>query len=273
MNRQIILTIIGIALSFAIASGGWILTSIMIERKSEALLAIAGMTPVSEFAVNQQAEEPADTHEDKIEVEKKERPRLTDQEMAYVLANWTAGGSEQAHEPMRTQLSMEEAIDAAKSGLLLFSERGHISQETLADMLETEKISAYLCQNHVSGQSAQFLDPIYSYWTVTFTSDWMAMVFTINAVTGQVWKAGITFYALITSFEQEDAMYILNTFAAYLGKEGEYNIHLAIGGNELLVLVGFTDSKIGAHIDIKAIQTSRNKLFNVYEMEMYLSAQ
>jgi len=43
MNKQRIYTTLGIALSFSIAVGGWTLTSMLIDRKSDALLSATGI--------------------------------------------------------------------------------------------------------------------------------------------------------------------------------------------------------------------------------------
>jgi hypothetical protein len=133
-----------------------------------------------------------------------------------VLQNWESAGKEILHEPMRGQITMEEAISLSKEGLQYFSDNGILSAADLPG--EEDNVKAYLGQNLPPYQSA-FLGTIYSYWTLMFTNDRRMLELRVNAVSGKIMKADLM---LSTDFMEiksgkEDSVRALQTFVSYLG--------------------------------------------------------
>jgi len=175
MIKKNVLTVIGIILSFAIAGGGWVATSWLIDMESYRLL--SGTTsfvvdiPIVEITyLNDENDYP------------NIRLGLTDSEIISVLKNWELTDYRRPHEPASGQIDMEQAIEAGRAALT-FLYNHHILP---AGILEFSHVGAILSQNVPQGEA--FLPLMYSYWTVTFRNDNMLMFMTINAVTGRVWN-------------------------------------------------------------------------------------
>lgn len=210
LSKRNLYTAMGIALSFVIAIGGWALTSKLIDGKADALLSVTGSVKVPVVASTDTGKEPDESGGESPHV----LPRLTATEISAVLQNWKAAGSERPHEPTDGQLSMEQAIEAGKAGLSYFCEQGVIPTELLE--LEYDKINAYLYENQPRGQETGSLDPFYSYWTVSLTNGRMSALLTINAVTGQIWKAEIASTISSVNFNEVQAEHMLDVFTSYL---------------------------------------------------------
>ena len=186
MSKQSIFTTMGIILSFAIAIGGWMLTSSLINMRSDALL--------SEFEVRQ-INTPAFITSPPIDINggddiSNEHPSLTTNEIVSILQNWESPGFIRPHEPIGEQISMGQAIEIGRSGLLSFAEQDIIP----AELLQLNSINAVLHQNLQRNQDL-FLDPIYSHWTVTFSTQNIIATLIINAVTGQIWNINVTLFS------------------------------------------------------------------------------
>jgi len=180
MNKRNVFTAMGIVFSFVIAVGGWALTSMLINTKSDALMSGTGYVTVNPPPVTTPQTPKEDPHDS-------ER-RLTEAEMARVLFNWESDGLEQPHEPMEGQLTMEQAIDASRAVLIEWGEAGIIP----AGWERYENVRAWLCQILPNGRR-DLLDPVFSYWTVSLASQDTRAVLTVNAVTGRIWKANLSF--------------------------------------------------------------------------------
>lgn len=198
MNKQNLYTVLGIALSFIIAVGGWTLTSALIDRKSDALLSATESVKFNMQATIEQGDE--ETHHN--------FPTLSEGEIAKIILSWESIIEERPHEPVEGQLNMEQAIEAGKAGLSYFYEQDIISGE----LLEYAKTSAYLCEKQPSGQENHTLNPYYSYWTVTFSSENKRATLVIHAMTGQIWQAVVS-GDIESSLETAK---LLDVFIAYL---------------------------------------------------------
>ena len=175
VNRQItqiVFTLAGIILSFIIAVGGWMLTSAMIGARSDALLSISETVRIT-------AQEIPDAYGDEADG----RLYLSENEIVAVLRNMTSRGRWTPHEPMAGQINMEQAITLGLAGLAGYAE------VLPAEAFAFNTINANLRQNLQDGN--QFLEPVYSFWTVTFTGEMMSATLTMHAATGQIWGVDI----------------------------------------------------------------------------------
>ncbi|MCL2405353.1 MAG: hypothetical protein FWC92_07380 [Defluviitaleaceae bacterium] len=181
MVKRIAFTAAGIALSLAIAIGGWVITSRLMDIESNRLLS-ATMT----FSV--------DTPFIEYDNDSNYPVRLTDQEIVSIVSNWEALRHREPtvrrrlHEPAAGQINMEQAVIAARMGVDFLREHGILPEE----MLSFNDIRAYLGQNIT--YEGEFLPLEYSYWNVYFFNDYMEVLMSINAVTGQVWHIEINTY-------------------------------------------------------------------------------
>lgn len=127
MNKQDVYTIAGIVFSLVIASCGWILTNTLIDRHEATLLTAVGRI---HDAITLDATTVMDNNADLGS--NLSEARLEEEVMSEILANWSVSGSYvRPHEPVEGQLTMKQAIAAAKSGLSYLSAHGVISPKLL----------------------------------------------------------------------------------------------------------------------------------------------
>jgi hypothetical protein len=201
MNKKNVYTTLGIILSFVIAIGGWVLTSVLIEIKSQGLLSMT-------LSVNTNILDNTSMNETPLT-----RPNLTENEIVAILRNWDTVGRETPHEPTNQQLNMEQAIDTGREWLSFISELAIFPDE----LLRFNNVRAYLFQNLPLGHSGQFFPSAYSYWTLTFINDLINVNMVINAVTGQVWKTDINVFKFDVEINDYDISNALTAFASFLG--------------------------------------------------------
>ena len=204
MKKQNVFTAMGIVLSLAIALGGWLLVSRMIDMRSDALMSAAGTSPIAM----------------PLQLPNETRPVLSEQEIASIVRNWEAGGRSIPHEPTPEQITMEQAIATAENWLSFIGEQLNLPDGwTQPDFDDTRSISAHLSQNEQPGSHA-LLPPEYSFWTVGFSNQLMSAVMIINAVEGQVWKTNIQLEsAFALEIRREDVSNALTAFVESVGIE------------------------------------------------------
>ena len=201
MIKKYALTAVGMILAFAIAIGGWALTSRLIDIESDRMLYASMSFPVETPALP--AIEPMHTHDDNEETHAVEPLSLTNDEIVSIIRNWnwiehlgnrspiTGMWQESAyarwHEPSAEQINMTQAIEAARDMLAFLHERNIIPR-----MPFHTGANASLRQNVPPDDP--FLPPGYSFWTVNFTNDFVDLRFLINALTGEVWDVEITLW-------------------------------------------------------------------------------
>ena len=268
-------------MAFAIAIGGLWLTNALIDMKSVALLSVTGTVyidvpsqtaTVDGGAGNGDGDGDGDSGSGGAGnggggsgMEQGPKP-LAAQDIYKVLLNWEAEGTERAHEPSQTQLSMGQAVEAAKSCIAYFVERGVIPAGLVEQELEIT--SAYLCQNQTHGQTPHFLDPIYSYWTVLLSGDRIGATLTINAVTGQIWKANIVISTSATLFGHQETTKALDSFLSYLDMASGDKIGIGIYGNEMVADTNIVGSMVQAKAIVRAEKTGDASVTT--EISLYL---
>jgi len=236
MNRKYILTAVGLILSFAIAIGGWVLTSSLIGINSDRLLSTSwsvttntldnesvDTTPTDPPVSNNPSNENDISNVSNNDVIL-ERPSLTESEMVSILLNWDSVGHETPHEPAREQLNMEQAIETSREWLSFIGNLNIFPNE----LLYFTHIRAYLFQN--LPQVGQFLPPAYSYWTVIFSNESMSISMMLNAVTGQVWDTEINLFRDDIGISGFEVTNTLSKFVLALGISQEE--HIILAGNE-----------------------------------------
>ena len=203
MNRQNILTAAGIALSLAIVLGGWALTNMLINMKSDALLSVSGVT-----WINLPLARPADTADPSAAdntqthpgtstttpgyaaisgLPNRALPIITEHDIVSILRLQDSPGREMPHEPTIDQISMEEAILIGEAALTMLDINGIIPEDLF--VIDRTKTTAYLAQHMPPEASHRFTAPIYSYWALAFKGEGMdggSVSMRINASTGRV---------------------------------------------------------------------------------------
>ena len=259
-RKRGIYTGLGIAASFAIAVGGWSLTRLLIDKRSDALMSQTGYQTVNPPPVAT----PKSVDNGDNDNPPTKRPRLTEAEMARVLVNWESTDREIPHEPMEGQLSMEDAIDAADACLAEWGKVG-----LLPAQWETyENVRARLCQNLPEDwRDRDLLDPVYSFWTVSMSAENIRATLTINAVTGQIWKASLSLAQTRASLGKVEIEQVLNTFMAPLDSDGK------VDDTNRETKVGFDRNAVMASKSFSGnmVYATSTLLENKYGEESYLA--
>ena len=195
MSKQRVFNIFGILLSFAIAIGGWVLASRLMDVRSDNLMSATGVSPILMPLQLPQADVvlapeyiPADYT---IQL-------LAEQSMLSILRNLDAPGRHIPHEPTPEQITLDHAI---RIGWIWFENLNRYL-DMHAELLEFHDIDAHLSQNIQRGVNG-FLPPEYSFWTVTFIGRFMNTTILINAVSGQVWRTDMALSPRVMSLEWE----------------------------------------------------------------------
>ena len=236
INKQTIFTAGGIVLSFIIAFGGWMLTSILIDMRSDALFSAAEIIWINVpeervllFSDVYDSDAPND------------RLVLSEREIVSVLNNWSSRGRERPHEPMAGQINMEQAITLGIAGLSSYAEQGVLP----AEFFTFNTINANLRQNMQDGH--QFLEPVYSYWTVVFTGEYMSATLIMNAATGQIWNIDITLRSFLYELHTDYLYDALDIFVSNIGLTGDEPAFVFFSyRGDVTALKSFADGEIFA---------------------------
>jgi len=239
INRQKIFTAAGIALSLIIAVGGWILTSMLIDMRSDALFSA---TEIMWINVHEERISPfsdvygGDASNDRIV--------LSESEIASVLNNWSSRGRERPHEPMAGQINMEQAITLGLAELSSYAEQGILP----AELFTFNTINANLRQNLPDGN--QFLEPVYSYWTVIFTGEYTSVTLIMNAVTGQIWNIDIILRSFFYELNTDSLYNALDTFVSNIGLTGDEPSFVSFSyRGEVTAIKSFADGEVFAAVN------------------------
>jgi len=207
--KQRILTAIAVVFSLLIVFGGWLLTNELLDRQHLSLV-----NTVHSVSVKEPPEAELGAVPTKV--------TLSTREIANILKVWQSSQRQHYHDPYDGQLTMEEAINAANSGVSYFCENGALPKEILAsDFTQT---SAFLYDVQVTRQAPAGVspapDPAYSFWSVSLSNRDVAVNLTLNAQTGRIWLADISSSSQGVDFNGQKALDVLKQYEAYLGLSG-----------------------------------------------------
>ncbi len=228
MVKQKLVAIMGVVLSFVIAFGGWALTSLSINRQSDAMLYKGGAT-----YPHMPKDVPLATQEVAVENPQTDETRslgaaMDEEQMVDILRNWESDGRENYHEPTEEQMTMEEAIKVSGEFLSYYKDSGiFLDGEMKYDKTWT---TAYLCQripDNRGREKDEKVTSVYSYWTVVFTGETMSVTIVLNAVSGQVWAARLTMNLdAVTSMNYDGAGNMLRRFMEGLKIDGSGKVKM-----------------------------------------------
>jgi hypothetical protein len=235
MKKRRIYTMLGIALAFLIAFGGWAVTDALIAGKENALLSTRGSILINTQSGNSFGNTPPDAGTPNTSVPItiiNNYPKLNASEIYEVLVGWELPGKESPHEPTERQLNMEQAIAVAGEWLATFCGNDLIPEAAR----EYDKTNAYLALNEISEPAEMIalnplvsfdeirdealLEPFCSYWTVSFSGGTIDTTLIINAGTGQIWKAEIVSKNANVNFDGISESELLAAFTEYIDVDG-----------------------------------------------------
>jgi hypothetical protein len=251
MKAYVLRTAFGVVLSILIVAGGWFITDGLLIKKENALLSARGGIPVNagEGDSSHDRAPAADASEENLPIlPTGDYPKLNASEIYAVLDRWTLKGTPRPHEPTVGQLNMEQAIGAGEEWLTYFCQNGLIPTTAL----RFRETNAYLSVNiidetqllmdnprveHDNIREETLLEPFYSYWTVSFKGPDINVTLTINAGTGQVWRADIESNSAEVPYAGS-ANELLAAFTDYIDTDGTDGIIDIIADVNLSTLDG-----------------------------------
>lgn len=185
MSRDRINSLLMLFLSFVVIVGGWfIMNRILAEKEDSMMKQMGQITIQSDNEDKNKSEDIAGAEKEEGEFEGQE---LSEKEMIQVLKIWEAGGKETPHEPLGSQMNMEQAVAKGKEWIDCMETRKMLfSSETTKEM---DKISAKLC---TFSEEAKIGTEMISFWEVSFLKANLQIIFKIHAMSGEIWSAEIT---------------------------------------------------------------------------------
>lgn len=201
----------GILAAFGIAFGSLLVMERQLNWEAQALLQGSGLVEIpvqSEALVSQE-----------VGVLETEPALLSDLQLRETVEKFEQETDAYPHEPWAGQLSMEEAMESARSWTEEFL-LASIGIEGAA--LQGYGANCYLWTWQKDVEEGR-RDPWLGYWNVWFdTSRGLAVNLTLNAATGQVLYAGLTISRPVEHLDRERLREILSSYADSFGLGGAY---------------------------------------------------
>ncbi len=205
MIKQRILTVVGAAITMLFVYGGWLLTNELMDRQQDKLMDTVHSIEVKESLSTGLEDE-------------QERVPLSDKEIVDILNIWNRKQVGYYHDPVDGQLTMEEAIKAAISGLSYFCEKGVLP--SLISESEYAQTKAFLYDIKGNPSTRESISPaprpLYSFWSVSLANKKVMIDLIINAQTGQIWTATITSFSEEVNINELSTLKVLQTYETYL---------------------------------------------------------
>ena len=193
------ITLGGIFFAFVIAIGGLFIMQGMIHKRGDVLLSESGNIKAAPIV------DDAEGNADDLEL-----TPLSQMEIIQILHSLESNETEQPHEPMQGQISMENAIEQAKEWTNHFYTQ-YLDEET-TDTLNYIKINSKLCikqNSEIVGNSSEVIN---SYWTVILETDEIRTEIVMNAVTAQIFCATVTSSSVEYDFSKIDLELLLEDY-------------------------------------------------------------
>jgi hypothetical protein len=245
--KRHILTAVTAVFSLLIVFGGWIFTNELLNRQHLGLMNTVHSISVKELSEAELGAEPA-------------KVTLSTQEISNILKVWQSSQRQHYHDPYDGQLTMEEAIKAANSGLLHFCKNGVLPKDLLeSDFTQT---NAFLFDVQtpivVPPEGLPAPNPAYSFWSVSVSNREVSILLTLNAYTGQIWWAEIRLITQMLDFNSTNILDLLEQYEAYLGLSDSGSLK----SNSNFATKSYENNQIGIIVSKKTGESGHYELLN-----------
>lgn len=208
MRKRNILTVLGMAAAVVIAFGGWRLTSALLDRQEEQLLSGKGEVPL---VVQEEPSSVSSGTETSggITVDDDGKSRtdadigggtddplntatltLSEEEITAIIASRDdINGEYQPHEPLPGQLTMEEAVAIAEKETGHLRESGILPFDSFLDYETKASLDTWVPMD----ESVTTINTKNSLWTVILSEGPANAMFSVHALSGQIWAVTIGF--------------------------------------------------------------------------------
>lgn len=256
MNRSRWTAAMGIVLAAGITAGGLFFMEYMLTERRTALFSEGGK--VKAVLSVRETESSAGR-----------RVSLSEEELTEILLSMESGETEQPHEPIGAQLTMEQAVERGKEWLEALC--GDYLGEEMSG--KYERIYAELCVKTDGYAESGLSRELFSYWTVMLNAREMRAELAMNAVTGQVLNAALYAYLPGFAFSEIDRERLLEEYCSSFGLEMDDLLWIrdgmlwrSLGNGNLFAGVKTEDFAIAdadqeEHLDVSMLQL---RLYAVY---------
>lgn len=211
-TKNAITNTFGILAAFGIAAGGLLFVHNRLAREEELLLQSGGMV---EIPVQYEVVEAVKIGEEEITV-----TLLSEADLYRVVEDLETKVEAYPHEPWEGQLSMAEAADCGVAWIESFL--------LPAIGIEGFKLQEYRINCHLWAWQEDIdkgeKNPLFSYWSVWFSSGELTAELVLNAVTGQVLDACVN-SSMVVEYQNQDTLgRLLSDYTDSFGLEEAFTI-------------------------------------------------
>lgn len=247
MTKQRIRSVVATVFSIIIVFGSWLLTNALLNKQHRSL-----MNTVRSVSVKETLEvEPDDDDEPT-------RVSLSNQEISIILNDMGTSRTHNYHDPYDGQLTMEEALITANSGLSYFCDTGVLPKE-LQD-IEFIQTNAFLYDLQTvrpvpaPEESDTVPHQAYSFWSVRLSNRDISVEILLNALTGKIWKIDVSSSFIDINFDGLKTLDVLEQYEAYLGLTGGGELR----SNETNAFKSYENNQFGVTVCKKVGEGSRH---------------
>lgn len=206
MLKHILYSLVTMIFALLLIFGSMFVSNSLLQKKENKLLSESGEMKVEALVLawnsdsegQSEMEEEADSQSEAGSFLNRQGDydvTLSEEAMIGALKSLDSGTEELIHEPVEGQLSMEEAINVGINWVktMLYPDDGY------GEALYLEGVKATLSLM-IKDEKVKETEPYFSFWKLELSYGAMVMNLTINAVTGQVWRADIDIYGRISDY-------------------------------------------------------------------------
>ena len=174
--------------------------------------------------------------------DKEEDLTLTEKEIEQVIRYRKNCEGELLHDPVKGQITMEQAFAAGENWLVEmgFWDHGRTHAEPL---LHRASLGTKTAKEGLHMP----IEPYYSFWTVRFSSTDMYVSLSVNAMTGRVWDAKITLYD-IEKVNNDKSLDKLERFIRLAGIEAPVEQYVEISDSGSWISMAVKESPLYAQM-------------------------
>lgn len=174
--------------------------------------------------------------------DKEEDLTLTEKEIEQVIRYRKNCEGELLHDPVKGQITMEQAFAAGENWLVEMGFWDH-SRTHSEPLLHRASLGTKTAKEGLHMP----IEPYYSFWTVRFSSTDMYVSLSVNAMTGRVWDAKITLYD-IENVNNDKSLDKLERFIRLAGIEAPVEQYVEISDSGSWVSMAVKESPLYAQM-------------------------
>ncbi len=174
--------------------------------------------------------------------DKEEDLTLTEKEIEQVIRYRKNCEGELLHDPVKGQITMEQAFAAGENWLVEMGFWDH-SRTHAEPLLRRASLGTKTAKEGLHMP----IEPYYSFWTVRFSSTDMYVSLSVNAMTGRVWDAKITLYD-IENVNNDKSLDKLERFIRLAGIEAPVEQYVEISDSGSWISMAVKESPLYAQM-------------------------